>query len=106
MGAEPSPDRECCERSQRQSHRRIEEPDRLPEQVTAENPRQLARDRGNDDLKRLKSDEDDGRQNAPFSKRLLEEALVHIETHEELVRGCVSPDEPTAIANDRAGDRA
>ena len=52
----------------------------------------------------MERDEDNGGQDPPLAKRLLEEAFVTIEPdHEPVCRG-VSEDEPDAVTDDDGGD--
>src|SRR5438445_9645008 len=59
-GAQPPPDAKGGHRPQREADRGVEEPDPLAEEIAAEDARHLTRDRRNNDLERLKGDEDDG----------------------------------------------
>src|SRR5262249_53019630 len=106
VGAEPPTDREGRHRAQRQANRRIQEPNPLTEQVAAEDSSEVAGNGSNDDLKRLQPDEDDGRQNPPLAKRVLEEALVPIEPDDELVGRSVAPYQPNSVSDERGGNRA
>lgn len=72
--------------------------------IAAEDARDVPGDRGDDDLKGLERDEDDGGQDPPLAKRLLEEALVTVETYQEPVRRGVTEDEPEAVTDDDGGD--
>src|SRR4029453_7299663 len=47
----------------------------------------LTRNKGDDDLKRLTADEDDGRQDPPLAKGALEKTLVDEQTHQECHAG-------------------
>src|SRR5262249_53902379 len=106
VGAEPPTHRERRHRSQRQADGRIQEPNPLTEQVAAEDAGEIAGDGGNDDLKRLQPDEDDGCQNPPLAKRVLEETLVSIEPDDELVGRSVAPYQPNPVSDERGGNRA
>jgi hypothetical protein len=60
-------------------------------------PDRLARDRRDDDLKRLERHEDDRGEDAPLFQGLLEKLLVDVQPHEEAVGRRVGVDEPGAI---------
>src|SRR5262249_28030403 len=81
VGAEPPPGGEGRDRSHSQSNRRIEKPHPFAEQVATKDARHLAWDRGNDDLQRLEANENERSEDAPLSKRVLEEALVYVESN-------------------------
>ena len=106
MGSKPPADGKGRHGSQRQPNRRVEQPYPFAEQIAAKNPGQLAWDRGNDDLQRLEADKNDRREDAPFSKRVLEKSLIHIEANEELVGGSVRYHEPNAVPDERGSDYA
>src|SRR5262249_16254858 len=105
MGAQPPPHGEGREGSDGQTDRRVEKPHPFAEQVAAKDPRHLAGNGGNDDLQRLHADKDDGSEDAPLSQRVLEEALVHVETDEELISRSVRKHEPSAIPYEPCRDR-
>src|SRR5262250_972036 len=84
--AEPSTDAERRERSQGEADRRVEQSPPFAEEVAAQDPRELPRNRSDDDLQGLKTDEHHGRENAPLAKRVLEELPVRIEAGHELIR--------------------
>jgi len=54
---------------------------------------------------KLGGHENDGRQYAPVSKRVLEEALIHVEADEELVRRSIRQDQPTTGGDECGDDR-
>src|SRR5713226_4388115 len=105
MSAQPPPDAEGRHGPEGEADRRVEEPDPLPEQIAAKDPRHLAGDGRNDDLQGLEADEDDGRQDPPLPQRLLEKPFVHVEPDKELVGGSVRQDEPRTVPDEGGGDR-
>src|SRR5262244_2734989 len=102
----PTPCGEGGDRSYGQADGGVEKPDPLPEQIAAQDACHFTWDRRNDDLESLHTHEDDRSQNAPLPQRVLEEAFVHIEPDEELVRRSIALDEPRAISDERSGDEA
>ena len=104
MGAQPAAHAEGSHRAHGQPEGRVDESERLAEEIAAEDARDLPGDGSNDDLKGLEHDEDDGGQDSPLAKRLLEEALVTVKPDQESVRRGVSEDEPETVTNDDGGD--
>src|SRR5260370_18926276 len=90
VSAEPAPHAEGGHRAQRQPDDGIEEPHPFAEEIAPEDAGDLAGDGGNDDLKGLEGDEDDGREDAPLAKGLFEEEPVDVETDQELVRSVIT----------------
>src|SRR5262245_21237782 len=106
MSTEPTPDGEGRDRSHSQPNRRIEESHPLVKDVTTQDPRQFTGNRGDDDLQGLETDENDRSQDAPVTKRVLEEAFIHVEANEELVSGSICVDKPPAVRHERSDARA
>src|SRR6266478_3408819 len=104
VGAEPAAYAEGGHRAHGQPERRVDKSQPLAEEIAAEDARDVPGDGGDDDLQGLERDEDDGGQDPPLAKRLLEEALLTVETNQESVRRGVSEDEPDAVTDDDSGD--
>src|SRR6185369_2919419 len=92
--APSAPYPEAEERADRQTDRRVEEPEPGSEQRAANRPGDLAGDRRDDHLERLDGDEDEGRHPAPRAHRVLEELLVLVEADREPDDRGVGGDEP------------
>src|SRR5207244_150213 len=104
VGAELAAHAEGGHRAHGQPERRVDKSQPLAEEIAAEDARDVPGDGGDDDLQGLERDEDDGGQDPPLAKRLLEEALVTVELDHKPIRRGVSEDEPDAVTDDDCGD--
>ena len=104
MSAEPAAAREGGDRAKRQADGGVGEAQPLAEEIATEDAGHFTGNGGDHDLKGLEQDENDGGQDAPFAKRLLEEVSIDIEANQESIRRRIGEDEPGAVSDDAGGD--